>query len=83
MKPQREEIPLGINKSELLKMHQVSPTRKALYSPKITMTILQCLGGYQILFKSEKGVLSAIFHSGSYGCEEGLWEIMPSKPPKS
>jgi hypothetical protein len=38
----------------------------------------------QILFKNKKGLvlLSAISKFGSYGVEEGLWEIMPHYQPK-
>lgn len=78
-----KKIPLGIPQGALLTIIEDYPQRKAVFNKKITITIGTHFGGYQILFESRKGILSAIFHGGSYGAEKGLWEIMPPKPPKS
>ena len=41
-------------------------------------------GGLQWRFVNKKGeYLSVILHTGSYGRENGLFEIMPPKAPKS
>ena len=56
---------------------------KGVYNKNITVSIFNHFGGYAFRFKNSKGmILSAIFHAGSYGCEEGLFEIMPPDRPK-
>ncbi len=51
----------------------------ASYDPKVVK-----LNDIQILIKKgEDTIFSAISKYGSYGVEEGLWEIMPGHAPKS
>ena len=75
---------LGIKTDySLEELTKVGIPRKSVYRKGITMTIRAMFGGYQCFFESKKGNISAVFHRASYGKEKGLWEIMPSKKPKS
>jgi len=57
--------------------------RVSIYKKGITMKIYNHFGGYNLLFENDKGkTISAIFHSGSYGAPDGLWEVMPARTKK-
>ena len=79
-----KKINVGIKK-DFGKMvrNKVNPV-VGLYNKDITMEIYNHFGGYNFLFTNKNGEnISAIYHMGSYGAENGLFEIMLSKTPKS
>ena len=83
-----KKLPIGIKKDftvdDIGSLDEPNKV-KGIYNKDITITIYNHFGGYNFLFENEKNgkTLSAIYHKGSYGCESGLFEIMPPKAPKS
>ncbi len=55
----------------------------SIYRKGITLKIYNHFRGYNLFFKGKGNKsVSAIFHNGSYGSEDGLWEVMPSRNKK-
>jgi len=79
----KEKVKIGITRG-VIETHFERNEVKGIYNKDITISIANHGGGYHFIFENKKGeTLSAIYHSGSYGCEKGLFEIMPPKAPKS
>lgn len=61
-----------------INFQQIFKLKEMLECEGIPFVFRELFGGYQILYPEigENNICDVILHGGSYGCEEGLLEIM-------